>query len=194
MPSVHSTISLSKSELLPAPELFAQRSELHGRLHVGRVMVLGFLLIDATQSYDLEIPLWAAIYVHDLAREHDGLCQDHGEWAIEKLRRTPEIRDLLKRACFSPKHSRMLDTAVSHHCRMLELEPDHAHYRLTTLLKDADGLDRVRLDDLDPAYLRHPEAHDLISTAEILYAQTHGHLDQDDPNLMGQLWKMVSHL
>ena len=56
MPTIHSTIFLSKSESLPAPELFAQYSELHGRLHVGRVMVLGFLMIDATRSYDLEIP------------------------------------------------------------------------------------------------------------------------------------------
>jgi hypothetical protein len=49
-------------------------------------------------------------------------------------------------------------TAVVHHCQPLELDRAHPHWRLTSLLKDADGLDRVRLGELDQRYLRNPEA------------------------------------
>jgi hypothetical protein len=33
-------------------------------------------------------------------------------------------------------------------------------------LKDADGLDRVRLGDLDARYLRNPEAREMVGFAE----------------------------
>ena len=39
-------------------------------------------------------------------------------------------------------------------------------------LKDADGLDRARLYDLDPRYLRHEEALRWVSAAERLYRGT----------------------
>jgi hypothetical protein len=45
---------------------------------------------------------------------------------------------------------------------------------LTSLLKDADGLDRVRLGDLDPRFLRNPQARDMIPFAEALFEETDG--------------------
>jgi hypothetical protein len=39
-------------------------------------------------------------------------------------------------------------------------------------LKDADGLDRVRLGDLDPRYLRNPEALGMVGFAERLFDRT----------------------
>jgi hypothetical protein len=44
--------------------------------------------------------------------------------------------------------------------------------RLMCLLKDADGLDRVRLGDLDLAYLRRPEAREVVHFPEHLYRDT----------------------
>ena len=42
------------------------------------------------------------------------------------------------------------------------------------LVKDADGLDRVRLGDLDPRYLRHPEARVMVPFAQELFETTDG--------------------
>jgi hypothetical protein len=55
-----------------------------------------------------------------------------------------------------------------------ELARAHPHWRLTSLLKDADGLDRVRLGDLDPRYLRNLEAHRMVTSAQTLFTQTDG--------------------
>ena len=44
----------------------------------------------------------------------------------------------------------------------------------TALLKDADGLDRVRLGDLDPRYLRHPESKGMVDFAQTLFDATDG--------------------
>jgi len=62
--------------------------------------------------------------------------------------------------------------------------------RLAALLKDADGLDRVRLGDLDPRYFRHKEARGMVKFARQLYRTT----DQEIPSGCGYfsgLWKTI---
>jgi len=39
-------------------------------------------------------------------------------------------------------------------------------------LKDADGLDRVRINDLNPAMLRLPVSRQLVPVAEKLYMES----------------------
>jgi hypothetical protein len=63
---------------------------------------------------------------------------------------------------------------VVHHCTVTELPHRHPHWRLTSLLKDADALDRVRIGDLDPRYLRNSEAHPMIEFAHTLFERTDG--------------------
>ena len=58
--------------LVPAPDLFHHVSTLHGQAHVARVLVHGFRLIEATGWKEEAPRLWAAIYLHDIARTHDG--------------------------------------------------------------------------------------------------------------------------
>jgi len=41
--------------------------------------------------------------------------------------------------------------------------------KLYNIFKDADGLDRVRINDLNPDYLRSPSAHKLLLLAHQLY-------------------------
>jgi len=41
-------------------------------------------------------------------------------------------------------------------------------------LKDADGLDRVRLGDLDPSYLRLPQSREMAAFARELFDTTSG--------------------
>ena len=49
-----------------------------------------------------------------------------------------------------------------------------------SLPKDADGLDCVRLGDLEARYLRHPQAREMVGFAEALFTETNGHIPVGD--------------
>lgn len=67
-----------------------------------------------------------------------------------------------------------IEAAVTAHSAPKEVSREHPHWPLIALLKDADGLDRVRLGDLDPRYLRHPEARGMVPFAQALFDATDG--------------------
>jgi hypothetical protein len=180
-------IGLPLAEIAPPPSLFAHSSTLHGQSHVARVMVHAFRLIAATGWTDEAPRLWAAVYLHDIARTHDGLCYRHGGDAMKRLETLPHVRELFARGGVRDDDYSIIHTAVVHHSLPKELERDHPHWRLTSLLKDADGLDRVRLGDLDPAYLRNPEARDMVNFAEALFAHTDSLVPTGDDHF-AQLW------
>jgi hypothetical protein len=174
--------------LAPVPELFTHTSSLHGQAHVSRVMVHAFRLIEAT-GWSTEAPrLWAAVYLHDLARTHDGVCYRHGGDAMKKFETMPDTRALFAQGGVRESDYAMIHTAVVHHSLSKELNRDHPHWRLTSLLKDADGLDRVRLGDLDPRYLRNAESRDMVPFAEALFQQTNGMIPIDSAHF-ATLWK-----
>ncbi len=85
------------------------------------------------------------------------------------------------------EHWPMVKTAIIHHCKSHELTERDESFRLTHLLKDADGLDRVRLGDLNPKYLRTPQAHDLVNFAQSLFDFTTNNCDSNDPHLMSHI-------
>jgi hypothetical protein len=167
-------IRLPLGELAPSPSLFTHASLLHGQAHVSRVMVHAFRLIAATGWIEEAPRLWASVYLHDLARTHDGLCHRHGGDAMRKLETLPHLRTLFERGGVRDEDYPAIGTAVTHHSLPKELDRAHPHWRLTSLLKDADGLDRVRLGDLDPRYLRNPHAHAMVTFAQTLFAETNG--------------------
>ena len=162
------------ASLVPPPELFTHASTLHGQAHVSRVMVHAFRLIAATGWAEEASRLWAAVYLHDIARTHDGLCHRHGGDAMTRFETLSEVRDLFAQGGVAESDYPAIRTAVVHHCLPRELTRTHPHWRLTSLLKDADGLDRVRLGDLDPGYLRNREAHDMVAFAASLFTETDG--------------------
>lgn len=160
------------AELAPAASLFTHDSTLHGQSHVARVMVHAFRLLSQTGWMDHAPRLWAAVYLHDLARTHDGECHRHGADAMDKFESLPELRELFARGGVDDADYAAIHTAVVHHCRSEELDGRHPHWRLTALLKDADGLDRVRLGDLDPRYFRHRKARRMVRFATELFDKT----------------------
>ncbi len=184
-------VSLGRDELLPPPEFFTRDSELHGRMHVARVMIHGFLLARLTGSAELEVPLWAAVFLHDLGRRHDGICTEHGLWSMLRFQESDDIQAVLIRGGLPAEHVPMVGTAVIQHCKQTELDSGHVHYPLTALLKDADALDRVRISDLDPEYLRHTQARPLIGFAEWLFETSHTQLERNDPKLMSRIWDLA---
>jgi len=92
------------------------------------------------------------------------------------------VRELFTRGGEKEEDYPAIHTAVVHHCLPKEVDHTHAHWRLTSLLKDADGQDRVRLGDLNPRYLRNPEAREMIAFAEALFVETDRVLDNGEPH------------
>lgn len=153
-------------------------SHLHGRGHTARVMVWASVLTRATEWF--EPVVWAAA-CHDLRREDDGMDPEHGfragAWVRKelprRLRQPPTDLELIARAC------------DWHVCPDRRSEWDHP---VLWYLKDADGLDRVRLFDLDPSYMRHPETRGWVKQAERLYRATH---DSQEPR---RIWQTAADL
>jgi hypothetical protein len=186
-------ISLPLASLVPAVELFAHPSTFHGQAHVSRVMVHAFRLLEAT-GWPEEAPrLWAAVYLHDIARTHDGRCSRHGADAMKRLETLPQVRELFAQGGVQDSDYALIHTAVVHHSLPKELDRDHPHWRLTSLLKDADGLDRVRLGDLDPGRLRNPQARDMIPFAQELFEETDG-IVAVGPAHFAELWPEATRL
>ena len=183
-------IALPQTSLVPPPELFTHVSTIHGQAHVARVMVHAFRLIDATGWTDEAPRLWAAVYLHDIARTHDGRCYRHGADAMTQFESRPELRALFAEGGVTDGDYAPIRTAVVHHCQPHELDRGHPHWRLTSLLKDADGLDRVRLGDLDPRYLRNAEAVQMIGFAEALFSETDGSIPVG-ANHFPRLWSQA---
>jgi len=185
-------IPLPLRDLVPPPSLFWHDSSLHGQAHVARVMVHAFRLLDATSAHHLAPALWAAVYLHDIARRHDGHCTRHGADAWARLPDLPEVQSLFSRGGVKESDYPAIQTAVTEHCRS-EVPPDHPHRELAALLKDADGLDRVRLYDVDPAFLRHPEAVAMVAFAKRLFEETDTRLTPG-PDYLERLWPEAERL
>ena len=165
-------VDLPSSKMVPLPEDFRHPSTLHGQGHVTRVMVHATRLVEATGRHDLGPRLWAAVFLHDLARTHDGVCYRHGADAAQRLRSESALQNRLAEAGLSTDDYPAIEAAVTAHSAPKEVAKDNAHWPLIALLKDADGLDRVRLGDLDPRYLRHAETKGMVPFAQRLFDAT----------------------
>jgi hypothetical protein len=173
--------------------MFIHKSAIHGQAHVARTLVHAFRLIDATGHADEAPRLWAAVYLHDLSRTHDGRCYRHGTHAAQRLATLADVQALFIRGGVTREDFPAIETAVVHHCLPTELDPRHPHHRLTTLLKDADALDRVRLGDLNPHLLRHDKAREMIPFAQTLFEETDGVL-LPGADYFPTLWKIAVRL
>jgi hypothetical protein len=179
-------VDLPLSEMVPPPGLFLHPSTLHGQIHVARVMIHATLLAARLGMDHQRKRLWASVYLHDIARRHDGVCHDHGARAILRWPELEAVQALFSRVGIGDSDMEHVVTAVTHHSKPRELDRTHRHWELTSLLKDADGLDRVRLGDLDVNYLRHEPSKDQAPFAQELFERT-AQLDEG-PELFGQVW------
>lgn len=172
----------------PRKSWLAHESRIHGIGHLSRVFVLQELISDKLEANGVNINRtalrWAAI-CHDVGRVDDGLDLDHGrasaEWMSSNLneRMTPEDLDVAT-------------YAVHWHV------PEDSEAPVMTpelmILKDADGLDRVRLGDLDASYLRTDAAKRLVDFAENLYTESLQGLDFDQNKMFEQVIEIARHI
>jgi hypothetical protein len=142
---------------------------LHGVTHACRVLiwseVVAQYLIGTGQSVDLEVVRWSAV-LHDCQRVDDGDDFPHGNrcaaWILEvKDRICPKL---------SARQTELLRHSVKWHVPHDNKCPDFTPELMC--LKDGDGLDRVRLGDFDPAYLRTPALKNAQADATTLMQQT----------------------
>ena len=154
-------------------------SRLHGLGHIERVILFGALIAwqEGLDARDTALLLAACSY-HDIGRIDDSRDRAHGARSAEKLR-GPAFRGL--RASLAEADLPILLAAVAAHSlpddsraqigeQLRVPAGETARYqRLAACLKDADGLDRVRLGDLDVSRLRRPCTAELVPFAEDLY-------------------------
>ncbi len=154
----------------PSPEWFTHKPfGIHGLGHAARVLVWADLIGRQLQAggtpLDLEAVRWAAA-LHDVGRLSDGIDRGHGErsadWAAAN-------RDSLGASLSDGLLERVLLC-----CRWHEISDRDIPAMTPELMciKDADGLDRVRINDLNPAYLRSEPARLLVAEAWELYQAT----------------------
>ena len=122
----------------------------HSLVHAGKVCLFTALIckkIGATEKTTLKA-MQAAI-LHDIGRINN--CKDaaHGE------------RSVVKAFYYGYELPADVATAINNHSKADKKLMD----LLTTILKDADALDRVRTRDLDEEYLRLPCSEELVEFA-----------------------------
>ncbi len=160
---------LQTIEHLNRPALF--QSDIHGPGHVERTVLHGALCAQSEllSPEDTRLLLLACAY-HDTGRQNDSYDVEHGYRASLKIGRltgcTGEALTILKGAVDAhARDDRFLRATVErYHPAQLERA-----LTITTLLKDADGLDRVRIWDLNPAYLRRESSRSRAAFAKELY-------------------------
>lgn len=147
----------------PQESWLAHDSEIHGVGHMARVFILQELICNQLEDEGTAVNRQATRFgamAHDVGRHDDGRDLEHGrrsaEWMQENLadKMPPETLDVA--------------TYIVH----WHVPPDDEAPVMTTelkVLKDADGLDRARLGDLDPSYLRTNAAKNLVKVAQQLY-------------------------
>lgn len=146
------------------------QSMIHGKGHIHRTLLLaGLLAWRQDLSEPDTIQYFRAVSYHDVGRVFDGYDTEHGaRSALRMAELTGQTGENLRELqaaveAHSRADNRMVDTVQSYR------PSDYGHaLELARLLKDADNLDRVRIRDLDPAYLRHDSAKELAAFAQHL--------------------------
>lgn len=154
---------------------FHKPEGIHGKRHIKRVLFLSLIMshIDELTDEDRQILIYASLY-HDIGREHDWEDEEHGYESVLKME---ELKLTTKGLNEDEVH--ILKVIMKYHCirdsvgveAILSDEKINNTERALDLFKrfkDCDGLDRVRLGDLDARYLRTETAKDLTLLAHQL--------------------------
>lgn len=172
MESSYGTELLLAFSTLKREELY--KSFLHGQGHIERVIMLGALIAmgENFSLRDTRLALFTCSY-HDIGRSNDRRDDFHGTASAELIvsrALTDIIPDL------TPAEAAILQAAIAtHSMHDSELGNNQRKYgvpeeeaercrRICWCLKDADNMDRVRLNDLDPKYLRHETSKGMVDT------------------------------
>lgn len=151
-------------------ESILYKSDIHGIGHNIRValMIYAISILENMNIEDIKILLDGALY-HDLGRINDAEDSLHGKRSAEiienlELDLTKEEKEILQIICtYHSVNDNKIDIDSIENI-------DHKRVKkLLSILKDADALDRVRVDDLDISYLRNKSSLSLVPATFELY-------------------------
>lgn len=148
------------------------RSRIHGSGHIHRAILFAALIAQGESVGEAVVrQYFRAVSYHDVGRTFDGYDIYHGARSALQLAdltgQEGEALTQLKAAVTA--HSRP-DREMESILRSFEPADYEETHRLACLLKDADNLDRVRLGDLKPSFLRYDTAKGLVDFASRLFA------------------------
>lgn len=154
---------------------FHKPEGVHGKRHIKRVMLLSLVMshLDGLKTEDRNVLLLASLY-HDIGREHDHEDEAHGMQSVTKMERLK-----LPTHGLSNEDVRIVKFIMKYHCikddvglKKLEkqkgIQNKERAIELFKRFKDCDGLDRMRLGDLDIRYLRTETAKKMEFVAKQL--------------------------
>lgn len=159
---------------------FHNADGIHGIGHTKRVLFWALALseFEGLNVFDCDI-LSAAARYHDIGRLNDWVCEEHGFRSVSRVLEN-HLLDMLDSQRFNT-----VAFLISYHCiddKAAELclredkgiaDKERA-WRLYKVFKDCDGLDRVRIRDLDVRYLRTKSAKAMQTAADELLQATKG--------------------
>ena len=157
------------------------KSRVHGQGHIERVMLLGAIIArnEKLSTHEERLLLLACAY-HDIGRVDDSKDDAHGRRSAMMIKEK-NLRDLTGDA--DDEELKAIQAAIcTHSVHDDQLEANAKEFgvseeymplcrKLCFCLKDADILDRVRLNDLDTKYLRHEKSVALKETAEYIFRE-----------------------
>lgn len=148
-------------------------SHIHGQDHIERVIFFAHLLAFhyKLDQRDTDV-LRNAASLHDTKRVNDGWDTEHGHRAaIESISYSyaDKADDGVIQAVIAAHSTddKIMDDTIKEFIK--DGDDFERTKRLAKLFKDADGLDRVRINHLDPAYLRNDFSKHLVDFAYDLY-------------------------
>ena len=155
------------------PGWFERPSSIHGISHVRRVLIHAQAIASARDiDPDWFESLVLAAAWHDIGRKHDGREPEHGPNSVAKAKALGLGHGVdplvLTRTFFAMEWHSVSDYHALDHAATVDpkARPEiGTMLRVLWLLKDADGLDRVRIQDLDPSQLRYEESLKFVDRA-----------------------------
>ena len=147
------------------------QSHVHGLGHIERTLVHGAMCAQAEglDAADTALLMDMCSY-HDTGRESDWLDGAHGFRSSLKLaeltgRSGEDLKIMMAGVEAHSIGDKYMEDVIRKHA---PADPERA-LRMARLLKDSDGLDRVRIRDLNPKYLRFESSRKRARFAQLLF-------------------------
>ena len=154
------------------PDYFHKPGGIHGLPHTRRVLLLSLILswMEGLSQRDRKLLCQAAIY-HDIGRCNDNFDPEHGRESYHKVQ-LHQLSDLESEEQeifrFIIENHSISDQQAAELVKEYKVDDLQRLLTLYHIFKDADGLDRIRINDLDVKQLRTPSAHKLLLVAREL--------------------------
>lgn len=143
---------------------------IHGIGHIYRTMIGCAMIAHLLQKPREGLLAFCGAYIHDLARETDWEEPEHGAMAVVK--HFEKFNHLWDKYGLTEEERIFVQKAVAQHSIKEQMTPQDKGYDVMAILKDADALDRCRIGDLNPKWLRYEESRALIERIDDIYEES----------------------